>query len=359
MLKELGINAEQIKKEYQECIEKLAYPEINKADREALQKRASELSSFVQEIDLYQEICLEIESTEQMLDLEKDPELVDLARQDLIDLKEKVEQIKKRIIDLLTPPDPTDNKPCFVEIRAGTGGQEASLFVTDLAKMYTSFAQSINLKPSTHSIQTTEVGGARQIILYIEGKQAFGKFKFESGVHRVQRIPATETSGRIHTSTATVAVMPEADEIDVNVNPNDIRIDVYRSSGAGGQSVNTTDSAVRITHIPTGIVVTCQDERSQPKNKAKALKELRSRLLEKEIQEAQDARSKDRKSQIGTGKRSEKIRTYNFPQNRLTDHRVGLTLKKLDLVIQGDLADVISCLEQDLKKKKLGLVESN
>jgi peptide chain release factor 1 len=273
-----------------------------------------------------------------------DLEMAELFAQEIEMIEGRIEQQKRTLDDLLYPPSPLDDRSVFLEIRAGTGGQEAALFASDLHTMYTNYALKKGWRVSTESSSTTDLGGFREIVLHIKGKRVFGHLKHESGVHRVQRVPSTETAGRIHTSTATVAVLPEAEEVDVSINPADLRIDVYRSSGAGGQHVNTTDSAVRITHIPTGVAVACQEERSQHKNKAKAMKLLQSRILAAQVERQQEDLSKQRKELVGSGMRAEKVRTYNFPQNRVTDHQVEMTLNRLDIVIEGDLDEIIQAL---------------
>ena len=294
----------------------------------------------------YQALLTHLHDAEQMLkDAGADAGLKGLATEEVRTLQDRRRQMEEQATELLVPKDPRDDKNTFVEIRAGAGGEEAALFAGDLLRMYTRYAERKRLKTELMEADATGIGGYKNVVLLVEGKGAYGQFKFESGVHRVQRVPATEASGRIHTSTVTVAVMPEVEEVDVNIHPNDLRIDTYCSSGAGGQSVNTTYSAVRITHIPTGVVVTCQDERSQLKNRAKAMRTLRTRIVEAE-REKQDAEiAHQRKSQIGTGDRSEKIRTYNFPQNRVTDHRIGLTLHKLEQVLDGSLDELIEGLK--------------
>jgi peptide chain release factor 1 len=261
--------------------------------------------------------------------------------------------MEQEIRVLLLPKDPRDEKNVFLEIRAGTGGEEAALFAAALFRMYAKYAEMNRWRVEVMSQNPTGLGGFREIIALVEGKGVYSRLKYESGVHRVQRVPVTEASGRIHTSTVTVAVLPEADEVEVEINPNDLRIDVYRSSGPGGQSVNTTDSAVRITHLPTGMVVTCQDEKSQHKNKAKALKVLRARLLDQLIEERRSEISEERKSQVGSGDRSERVRTYNFPQNRLTDHRLGLTVYRLDGILEGDLGEVLDALNTHFQAEAL------
>jgi peptide chain release factor 1 len=272
---------------------------------------------------------------------DSDEEVRELARSEVDSVTSRIEALERAIRVLLVPKDPNDEKNAILEIRAGTGGDEAALFAADLFRMYTRYAEREGWKVEPISMSYTDGGGLREVITTVSGKNIYSRLKYERGVHRVQRVPATESQGRIHTSTVTVAVMPEAEEVDVQVEPSDLRIDVYRASGPGGQSVNTTDSAVRITHVPTGLVVQCQDEKSQHKNKAKAMKVLRSRLLEQEIQREADERASARREQVGTGGRSEKIRTYNFPQCRVTDHRAGVTLHKLDAIVEGDLDELL------------------
>ncbi|MCG8470176.1 MAG: peptide chain release factor 1 [Gemmatimonadetes bacterium] len=277
-------------------------------------------------------------------DADGDPELAALAQAEVEELEAAQEAAVEELLRLLVPKDPLDDRPAVVEIRAGTGGDEAALFAADLYRMYSRFASESGWKIELINTSEATLGGVKEISFTVRGKEAYGRLRYESGVHRVQRVPETESQGRIHTSAATVAVLPEAEEVDVEIEPSDLKIDVFRSSGPGGQSVNTTDSAVRITHIPTGLVVSCQDEKSQHKNKAKALKVLRSRLLDREIAEQEAERARERRTQVGTGDRSAKIRTYNFPQNRLTDHRIGLTTHRLDAIMDGDLADVVEAL---------------
>lgn len=310
-----------------------------------LNKERTELEEIAQLYSEYQGLLKQLAETDQML---KDPrmevELQRLATEEARRLQERRVEMEERALALLAPKDPCDEKNTFVEIRAGTGGDEAALFAGDLFRMYVKYAEKKRLRVEVVEASETGIGGYKEVVMLVEGKGAYGQFRHESGVHRVQRVPATEASGRIHTSTVTVAVMPEVDEVDVQIDPKDLRIDTFCSSGAGGQSVNTTYSAVRITHIPTGVVVTCQDERSQLKNRAKAMRTLRARIVEAERakQEAEIAQS--RKSQVGTGERSEKIRTYNFPQNRVTDHRIGLTLHKLEHVLNGDLDEIVDAV---------------
>ncbi len=288
----------------------------------------------------YNAILAELADSQAMVD-EGDPEIAEMARSEIESLTAELEALEMKLADLFTPKDPNDEKNAIFEIRAGTGGDEAALFAADLFRMYTRYAEHVGWKIEPLSSSETAGGGYKEVIAMIVGDDVFSRFKFERGVHRVQRVPATEAQGRIHTSTVTVAVMPEAEEVDVEINQNDLRIDVMRAGGPGGQSVNTTDSAVRITHIPTGLIVQCQDEKSQHKNKAKAMTVLRSRLLAHEQQRADDERASERRAQVGSGERSEKIRTYNFPQSRVTDHRAGVTLHKLDAILEGDLDELL------------------
>jgi len=271
-------------------------------------------------------------------------ELANLARLEVETLEESLEGVEEKLVALLVPKDPLDDRPAVVEVRAGTGGDEAGLFAADLYRMYARYADARGWSVEVLSSTEGTLGGLKEIIFLVRGRDAYGALRYESGVHRVQRVPVTESSGRIHTSAASVAVLPEAEEVDVEIDPSDLKIDVFRSSGPGGQSVNTTDSAVRITHVPTGLVVSCQDEKSQHKNKAKAMKVLRSRLLDRMVAEQEAERSRERRAHVGTGDRSAKIRTYNFPQNRLTDHRINLTLHQLDTVLEGDLDEVVQAL---------------
>jgi peptide chain release factor 1 len=308
-------------------------------------KERADLEDTLKAYDQYKALSRRIEETRQMLrDPAMEPELRQMAEAELQELNQQFIFQEQHLQSLLLPKDPYDAKNIFVEIRAGTGGHEAALFAAELLRMYTKYAEGKGWRVEMISANPTGIGGFKEVIILIEGKGAYSHLKFESGVHRVQRVPVTEASGRIHTSAVTVAILPEAEEVDIQIDPKDLRIDTFCSSGPGGQSVNTTYSAVRITHLPTGLVVSCQDERSQLKNKAKGMRILRSRLLEmeKEKQEAEIAQK--RKAQVGTGDRSEKIRTYNFPQNRVTDHRIGLTLHKLEEVLHGDLDELIKAL---------------
>jgi peptide chain release factor 1 len=307
-------------------------------------KAHAELQDVVDKFRLYKSLSNQLTATKRILEEESDPEMVELAREELRDLEERIAETQEQLKLLLIPKDPNDRKSVVVEIRAGTGGDEASLFAQEIFRMYSRYAERRRWKVEVLSAHYSGVGGLKEVIALVEGEDVYSRMKFESGVHRVQRVPETEAQGRVHTSAITVAVLPEADEVEVAIDPKDIRIDTYCSSGPGGQSVNTTYSAVRVTHIPTGEVVTCQDEKSQIKNKAKALKVLRSRLYEKALEEQQNEIAENRRSMVKSGDRSEKIRTYNFPQNRVTDHRIGLTLHRLETVIEGDLDEIIDAL---------------
>lgn len=324
---------------------RLADPALaNKADEfRRLSREHSELQEIVGEYRNYKSLESEISSNKELLS-DKDDEVVELAREELKRLEVEFENSKQRLKILLLPKDPNDNKNIILEVRAGAGGEEAALFVANLYRMYQRFAEKQGWKVEVLSSNPTGLGGLKEIIADIEGARVYSRLKYEGGVHRVQRVPETEAQGRIHTSTVTVAVLPEAEEVDVNINPTELRIDVFRSGGAGGQGVNTTDSAVRITHLPTGTVVVCQDERSQHKNKDKAMKILRSRLLNVEQERAAREHAEARRSMVGTGDRSERIRTYNFPQGRVTDHRIGLTLYELPTVMEGHIEPLIDQL---------------
>ncbi|MBI9106486.1 MAG: peptide chain release factor 1 [Spirochaetales bacterium] len=305
----------------------------------------SHMQETVAEIQLYRKIRAEISDAKLLIENEKDAEMKEMAREELDGLEDSLKASEERLKALLIPKDPRDSKNIIMEIRAGTGGDEAALFVADLFRMYSRLAETRKWKVEVLSTNEINLGGFKEIVFSIGGKHVFGDLKYESGVHRVQRVPATESSGRVHTSAVTIAVLPEAEGTDIVIKTEDLKFDVYRSSGPGGQSVNTTDSAVRITHLPTGLVVTCQDEKSQIKNKAKAMRVLKARLYEAEDARLAKIRSDDRKSQVGSGDRSERIRTYNFPQNRLTDHRINLTLYKLDSIIEGNMDEVIEALQ--------------
>jgi peptide chain release factor 1 len=317
----------------------------------------AELGRIVAVFRRYQDTVARIAESRELL-ADGDAEICTLAREDLAALSTEKAQLEEELRVLLLPKDPNDHKNVILEIRAGTGGEEAALFASDLFRMYCRYAENRGWKVEILSHHPTGVGGVKEVVAMVQGNGAYSVFKYESGTHRVQRVPVTETQGRIHTSAVTVAVLPEAEEVDVQIGPNDLRIDVYRSGGPGGQSVNTTDSAVRITHLPSGLVVICQDEKSQLKNKNKALKVLRARLLDLKTQAQEQQRSEERKSQVGTGDRSGRIRTYNFPQSRVTDHRIGLTLYKLEAVLQGDLQEIINGLTTHYQAQALQNVES-
>jgi peptide chain release factor 1 len=330
----------------------LSDPQVAKqpGQYQKLAKKLARLRPMVEIGEAYRLVLTQIEQSEVMLD-DDDAEVAQLARSELEDLQAQCGRLEDHMRDLLTPKDPNDEKNAIFEIRAGTGGDEAALFAGALYRMYTRYAEGRGWKLEPLSSSSSGAGGFKEVIAMIEGQDVFSRLKYERGVHRVQRVPATEAQGRIHTSTVTVAVMPEAEEVDVQIDPGDLRIDVMRAGGPGGQSVNTTDSAVRITHLPSGLVVQCQDEKSQHKNKAKAMTVLRSRLLEAEEQRAAAARADARRSQVGTGERSEKIRTYNFPQSRVTDHRAGVTLHKLDAVLEGDLDELLDAVASHMAAK--------
>jgi peptide chain release factor 1 len=337
----------------------LSEPEVTK-DRNRYERYArehSELNKIVSVYRTYKKVSLEFNESKELLQ-DSDPEIKALAKAEMESLAEDKEALEEELKKLLMPKDPSDEKNVIVEVRAGTGGEEAGLFANDLFRMYARYAENQNWKTEVLSQHVTGVGGLKEIIVMFQGKAAYSRFKYESGTHRVQRVPATETQGRIHTSAVTVAVLPEAEDVEINIDPAELKVDVYRSTGPGGQSVNTTDSAVRITHLPTGLVVTCQDEKSQHKNRAKAMKVLRARILDQMADEQHQKRSEERKSQIGSGDRSERIRTYNFPQGRVTDHRIGLTLYRLENVLQGDLDEIIDQLTTFYQTKALQEAES-
>ena len=346
---------ENVENRYFELEKKLSDPEIiNKPNLyKDFAKEQSHLSEVIRVYREYKKVISDLKGDEEVLAEESDAELLELAETEINELEPIKLQLEEQLKVLLIPQDPQDSRNAVIEVRAGTGGDEAGLFAGDLYRMYQHFSEQNNWKIEVLSSNTQGIGGFREIIFLLSGKDVFGKMKFEAGVHRVQRVPATETSGRIHTSAASVAVLPEAEDIDVDIKPNDLKIDVYRSSGPGGQSVNTTDSAVRITHLPTGMVVTCQDEKSQHKNRAKALKVLRARLYEKALAEEQAKLTAERRSMVSTGDRSAKIRTYNFPQSRVTDHRIGLTLYRLEEILQGDLLEIIEKLQIADRAEKL------
>lgn len=341
--------------EYEELKEKVSDPSLMSDQRafKKLSRRFNDLNAIIETYNKLKAIEQEILETKEMLKTEKDQDMLEMAKEELAIKDQELESVTEELKELLAPKDPNDEKNAIVEIRAGTGGEEAALFVADLYRMYTRFSELRKWKQSVISSNPTGMGGFREIIFSLSGDNVFGTMRFESGVHRVQRIPDTEASGRIHTSAISVAVLPEAEDIDVQIEEKDLRVDVYRSSGNGGQSVNTTDSAVRITHVPTGLVVTCQDEKSQIKNKAKAMTILKSRLLDAEISKQEAEISQSRKSQVGTGDRSAKIRTYNFPQSRVTDHRINLTSYRLNGILDGELDEFIEALKLAYKNERL------
>jgi len=346
---------ERNRKRYEELESLLSDPDVTrdqKRYRELRQEHAS-LSEQVAEFGRYRAIGAELASNRELAESSEDRELKEMAREELVGLQTRLAASEQKLKELLVPRDPLDDKNVIVEIRAGPGGDEAALFAADLFRMYSYYADFHKWKLEIMSSSPTGIGGFKEIISSITGKGAFARLRYESGVHRVQRVPVTEAGGRIHTSTASVAVLPEVEETEIEIAPNDLRIDVMRAGGPGGQSVNTTDSAVRITHLPSGIVVHCQDEKSQHKNRAKALRILRARLFEAEEERKHAERAQARKSQIGTGERAEKIRTYNFPQNRATDHRVNLTLYKLDAVMKGEIEEFIDALRLQAQQTAL------
>ncbi len=331
-----------VEKRHTELEQLLSDPEVVK-DLDAYQQYArehSDVTKIITPYRAYKQVLKELEGSVALL-RDGDPEIKELAREEVDALNERKAELEAELKKLLVPKDPNDAKNVLMEIRAGTGGDEAALFAADLYRMYSRHAETRGWKIEVMTHHPTGVGGIKEIIAMVQGRGAYSRLKYESGTHRVQRVPDTETQGRIHTSAVTVAVLPEAEDVEIHIDPGEIKVDVYRSTGPGGQSVNTTDSAVRITHLPTGLVVTCQDEKSQLKNKNKAMKVLRARLLDQKEREQNEKRSEERKSQIGTGDRSGRIRTYNFPQGRVTDHRIGLTLYKLETILQGDLDVVI------------------
>lgn len=343
---------------FEEIQAELSRPEVV-TDQNRFRKLMKEQNDLAPLIETYRAYKAALQNEEDslfLLEEEKDEEMRELAKEELAESRKQIEELTQKMKILLLPKDPNDDKNVIVEIRAGAGGDEAALFSAELYRMYGRYAERNHWKSELISVNENGIGGFKEVVFMITGHGAYSKMKYESGVHRVQRVPETESGGRIHTSTSTVAVMPEAEEVDVELDLNDCKFDVFRASGNGGQCVNTTDSAVRLTHIPTGIVISCQDEKSQLKNKDKALKVLRSRLYEMELEKQQSAEAAERRSQIGTGDRSEKIRTYNFPQGRVTEHRIKLTLYKIDSVMDGDLAEIIESLisaDQAAKLAKL------
>jgi peptide chain release factor 1 len=349
-----------VRTEYNQMLEQLSNPDLDTRKRAELQKKYSHYTNVLELYDRLQATEKELADQREMLTTATD-DFKELCIQEIAESERTRNEVQIELDDLLYPADDKGERSGFLEIRAAAGGDEASLFAADLYRMYSLYALRKGWEISIVESQISDVGGFKDLVAHIKGKGVYKRLKFESGVHRVQRVPTTETAGRVHTSTVTVAVLPEVDDVEVNINPQDLRIDTYRSSGAGGQHVNTTDSAIRITHIPSGLVVTCQDERSQTKNKARALKTLQARLYELERQKQEAETSKNRKQQVGSGDRSEKIRTYNFPQNRVSDHRIELSLKKLDMVMQGDMDDLIEPLriwELNERRKHGSLLDS-
>ena len=343
-----------IKERYEELQKDLSDPEVirDQSRYKTLMQECNALAGIVAEYDRLNEVESELHSAEEIAE-EGDDDMRDLVLEELETLRDRAADLRQNLRTMLLPKDPMEGKNIIMEIRAGTGGDEAALFCADLYRMYVRYSEGRGWKIEILSSHPTEIGGFKEVIFSVTGKQVYAALRYESGVHRVQRVPVTETSGRIHTSAVTVAVLPEAEETDIEIKQEDLRIDVFRSSGPGGQSVNTTDSAVRVTHVPTGLVVSCQDEKSQHKNKARALRVLRARLYELKEREAQKVRAEARRSQIGTGDRSERIRTYNFPQARITDHRINLTLYKLETVMQGALQEVIDPLKLNAREELL------
>ena len=348
-----------IENKYDELSVKISDPSImaNQNEWRKLCKEHAELEIIVNAYRNYKQVTEDLEANKEMLAEENDKEMREMLQEEISDLTAREEELEREIQILLLPKDPNDDKNVFVEIRGGAGGDEAALFAANLFRMYTRYAENNRWTVELMSANETDIGGFKEVVFMIKGNGAYSKLKYESGVHRVQRVPDTESSGRIHTSTATVAVLPEVDDVEIEINEKDLKIDVFRASGNGGQRVNTTDSAVRMTHLPTGLVVSCQDEKSQLKNKEKALKILRARLYEQAEAERNAGIAEDRKSQVGTGDRSERIRTYNYPQGRVTDHRIGLTLYKLEAFLNGDIDEVVNALitaDQAEKMKQMG-----
>lgn len=352
---------EQIKSRFQEVNTAMSDPSVfdDPDEYTKLTKERSELEELVQDYDTWKDLTNRLEGNKELIEMDEDAEITEMAQAENKEIKTELQELEEEIKMKLLPKDPEDSKNAIVEIRAGTGGDEAAIFAGDLFDMYRRYADSQGWKMSMMSVNESEKGGYKEIVFTLEGNQVFGKMKFESGVHRVQRVPATESQGRVHTSAATVAVLPEVEDVDIEINTSDLRIDTFRASGAGGQHVNKTDSAIRITHEPTGIVVECQEERSQHQNKERAMVMLKSKMYDIELEKKEKERAADRKSQVSTGDRSAKIRTYNYPQGRLTDHRINLTLYNLDNIMKGDIDEVIKALRvQDNLEKMNELAES-
>lgn len=356
-MEKINEKLDELERKFKDLELKLSDPGVisNPHELQRLAKEHAELSKIVEKYREYKDVLRRLEDAMSLCD-EDDEELKELAKEEVAQLKQVLEKLEDELAILLLPKDPDDDKSVIVEIRAGAGGEEAALFAADLYRMYVRYAERKGWKVELITANETGIGGYKEIVFRVEGRGAYSVLKYESGVHRVQRVPVTEAGGRIHTSTATVAVLPEPDEVDVEVRPEDLRIDTYRASGAGGQHVNMTDSAVRITHIPTGIVVTCQDERSQIKNRAKAMQLLRAKLYDLELQLQHEEMAMERRGQIGSGDRSERIRTYNFPQSRVTDHRIGLTLYNLEEILDGDLDELIFALATADQMERLKLM---
>ncbi len=358
MDKDLAKKLESLEKMMEEIESRMSDPSVasNQGERQKLGRKHAELSGVVEVYREFRRLSEDMAGARGLLH-SGDHEMTELAREEINELEPKLEELESQLRILLLPRDPNDDKSVIVEIRAGTGGDEAALFAGDLSRMYGLFAENNGWKTELLTSSETGIGGFREVVFRVDAHGAYSQLKFESGVHRVQRVPVTESSGRIHTSTATVAVLPEAEDVDVEIRQEDLKIDTYRASGAGGQHVNMTDSAVRITHLPTGLVVTCQDERSQIKNRAKAMNFLRAKLYDLELREQQAKTAAERKGQVGSGDRSERIRTYNFPQNRVTDHRIGLTLYRLESMMEGDLQEMISALVMADQAEKMKAAE--